>query len=122
MINKNYLYAVVGASRDEKKYGYAVLKDLLEAGYKVVPVNLHEKEILGLKVYSNLRNIPKKIDLAIIVVPPKVALEVLKEIKELKIKKVWMQPGSESKEALQFCQQNKVECISGACIMIQKNK
>jgi predicted CoA-binding protein len=122
MINKEYLYAVVGASQDESKYGFQVLKDLRDADYKVVPINLHEKEILGLKVYPSLKSLPEKADLVIIVVPPQVALEVLEEVRDLKINKVWMQPGSESEEALKYCEEHKIDCISGACIMIQKNK
>lgn len=46
MIDKNFIYAVVGASNNEEKYGYKVFKDLLDAGYKVLPINPSEKEIL----------------------------------------------------------------------------
>jgi predicted CoA-binding protein len=46
MINKNFLYAVVGTSNNKEKYGYKVFKDLLNAGYKVLPINPNEKGIL----------------------------------------------------------------------------
>lgn len=54
MINKDYLYAVIGASNNKEKIGYKVFKDLLEGGYKVIPINPTEKEILGKQVYRTL--------------------------------------------------------------------
>ncbi len=121
MINKEYLYAVVGASQDENKYGFKVLKDLLDAKYDVIPINPQAQEILGLKVYPNLKSVAQKIDVVIFVVPPKITLEILKEVVNLKIKKIWMQPGSESKEAIEYCKNHKIDYVAGACIMIQKN-
>ena len=121
MINKKYLYGIVGASRNQEKYGFKVLKDLLDAGYKVIPINPHTQEILGLKTYSSLKDVQEKIDVAIFVVPPLITLKILEEVLALEIKKVWMQPGSESEEALKYCQEHKIECISGACIMIKKD-
>ena len=46
-LNKRNIFAVVGASRNPKKYGYQVYKDLKEAGYTVYPVNPNADEILG---------------------------------------------------------------------------
>ncbi len=121
MINKKYNYAVVGASRDKNKYGYKVLKDLHDNGYKVFPVNPKGGEILNLKVYSRLQDISFKIDVVIMVVPPKISEMVIKEVKNLGIKMVWMQPGSENEEVIEYCRKNNIECIHNACIMMEKN-
>ncbi len=120
MIDKKYTYAVVGASRDKSKYGFKVLKDLIDNGYKAVPVNPKAEKILNLKVYPDLLSIDKKIDVAVMVVPPKIVLGVLRQVKFLKINKVWLQPGSESKEALDFCAKNNIKCMHNACIMLAK--
>ena len=63
--------AVVGASRDEGKVGHAVLNNILQYGYQgaVYPVNPKADEILGVRCYSSLREVPGKIDLAVFVVP-----------------------------------------------------
>ncbi|MFA6256419.1 MAG: CoA-binding protein [Candidatus Absconditabacterales bacterium] len=122
MINKDFLYAVVGASNNKKKYGYKVFKDLLDAGYKVLPINPTEKEILGEKVYTNLSDVKEKIDGAIFVTQPIVTQKVLKEVKTLGIKNVWLQPGSQSDAAIEFCKKNTIECVHDACIMIQRKK
>jgi len=121
MINKNNVYAVVGASKDFKKYGYKVFRDLKEAGYNVVPINPHEKEILGAKVYKNIFDVNFKIDMVIFVVPQGITEKVLKDVNKLNIKKVWMHPGIENEASIKYCQANKIKCIHDACIMINKN-
>lgn len=120
MINKNFLYAVVGASNNEEKYGYKVFKDLLEGWYHVFPINPNEKEILGVKVYTTLSATEKKIDVVIFVTPPAVTEKVLEETKKLNIQNVWMQPWAQSDAAIDFCKKNSIECIHDACIMIQR--
>ncbi len=120
MINKNYNYVVVGASENQEKYGFKVLADLKSAGYKVFPVNPKAGELLGLKVYKSLSEISKNIDVVIFVVPPKVGEQVILEVKNLGIKKVWLQPGSESQKIIDFCKENGIECIHNACIMIER--
>lgn len=120
MIEKKFLYAVVGASNNEEKYGYKVFKDLIDAGYKIVPINPNEKEILGEKVYPNISALQEKIDVVIFVTPPVVTEKVLEETKTLGIKNIWLQPGAQSDAAIEFCKKNGIECIHDTCIMIEK--
>jgi acyl-CoA synthetase (NDP forming) len=73
--------AFLGASSDHKKWGYRVLANLVRGGYpgRIYPVNPKGGEILGLKVYGHLNEIPEKPDLAIIVVPPSSIVESIRE-------------------------------------------
>ena len=63
--------AVVGASRSEKGLGHTVLKNILDFGFPgdVYPVNPNADTILGLKCYPDLKSIPNKVDLVVVVVP-----------------------------------------------------
>jgi predicted CoA-binding protein len=119
-LNKKNIFAVVGASRDPKKYGYQVYKDLKNAGYEVYAVNPNAEEILGDKCYPNLENLPVKPDVVDVVVPPKVTEEVVKACKGLGITRVWMQPGSESEKAIKFCEENGIDAVYGVCVMIER--
>ena len=119
-LNKKNIFAVVGASRDPQKYGHQVYKDLKNAGYEVYPVNPNAEEILGKKCYSSLENLPAKPDVVDVVVPPKVTEQVVKTCKKLVIKKVWMQPGSESEAAIKFCEENDIQIVYGVCVMIER--
>jgi len=65
--------AVIGASTNPSKLGYAVLENLVKGGYaqrgKVYPINPKAGEILGHKVYPSVLDVPGPIDLAVIVIP-----------------------------------------------------
>ncbi len=63
--------AIIGASRDPEKLGYAVLANLVNGGYpgQLYPVNPKADEILGLKAYPSVLDIPAPVELAIIVIP-----------------------------------------------------
>lgn len=117
MINKNNVYALIGASRNPSKYGYILLDYLKNNNFQVIPVNPREKEILNLKVYKNLSEIKTKINTVIFVVPPVITEKVLEEVARLNIKNVWMQPGSESDRAIKYCEKNNINCVHDACIM-----
>jgi acyl-CoA synthetase (NDP forming) len=73
--------AFPGASKDPGKWGYIILNNLIKGGYrgKVYPVNPKEAEILGLKGYSKIEHIPETPDLAVIVVPPRSVVSVVKD-------------------------------------------
>lgn len=121
-LNKNNVFAVVGASRNPEKYGHQVYKDLRDAGYLVYPVNPNISKVLGDRCYPSLKDLPEKPDVVDIVVPPRITEQKVKECKELGIKKVWMQPGSESEESIKFCKENGIDVLHGVCVMVKRAK
>ncbi|MGC8999200.1 MAG: CoA-binding protein [Candidatus Bathyarchaeia archaeon] len=121
-LDKRNVFAVVGASRDPRKYGYQVYRDLKDAGYRVYPVNPNAQEILGDKCYSSLEELPVKPDVVNVVVPPEVTERIVETCKRLRITKVWMQPGSESEKAIRFCEKNDIKIVHGVCVMIERKR
>ena len=119
-LDKKNVFAVVGASRDPEKYGHQVFRDLRNAGYNVYCVNPNAGEVLGDVCYSNLVTLPVRPDVVDVVVPPKITEQVVKTCEELGIRKVWMQPGSESEEAINFCRKNGIAVVHGVCVMIER--
>jgi len=84
--NIRYLFvpksvAVIGAAREPYKVGHSVVKNLLNHGYKgkIYPVNPKADEILGLKVYKSVLDIPDDVDLAVIAVKASIVPLVLEE-------------------------------------------
>ncbi len=120
MIDKNLIYALVGASANPEKYGNKIFQDLLSWWYKVVPINPNEEKILWIKTYSSISEIPFFIDVVICVIPPAITEKVIDEVISLWIKNVWMQPGSESNAAIQKCLQHWITLVHNSCIMIQR--
>lgn len=120
MISHDKVYAVVGATTDVNKYGYKVLKDLVDNGFHAVPVNPKGGRILGMEVYPDLGSVPEGVDVVIFVVPPKVTEKVIEDVRALGVRHVWMQPGSGSDKAIDYCKNHGIECVHDACIMMRK--
>ncbi len=81
--------AVVGASRDPAKLGYAVVRNLVEGGYaafgKIYPINPKADTILDLKTYPSILDVPDQIDLAVIVIPYPHVPDAMRECGEKEI-------------------------------------
>ena len=112
-------FAVVGSFRNETKYAYQILKTLKNKRYEVYPVNPRIKEVEGLKCYPSIKDVPVICDVANIVTPPKITEKIVRECKERRIKRVWLQPGAESQEAIKFCKENGIKVIYGLCVMLE---
>ena len=71
--------AVVGASSEPKKMGYAVMHNLLHFPGQLYPVNNKRPEVQGLKAYASILEIPNPVDMAVITVPAKHVPSVIEE-------------------------------------------
>ena len=82
--------AVVGSLREGYFGGYVVVKTLLNAGFggKIYPVNPSYQEVLGLKVYPSINEIPEKIDLVLIMINRRSVPDVMRECAGKGIKSV----------------------------------
>ncbi len=120
-LEKKNVFAVVGVSRDEKKYGRKIYDYLKNLNYEVYPINPNLNMIENVKCYSILSELPKIPDVVVFVVTPKVTEQILIECKKLGITKAWMQTGSESNEAIAFCKENNIEVLHNVCILMEMN-
>ncbi len=111
-------FAVIGTSNNTEKYGYKIFMNLKSRGYEVCPVNPSLEEVAGSKCYHHLSDIPFKVDVVDFVVPPPVTEAVLRECKELGLKRIWLQPGSQSQAAIDYCHQNNLMVVHDACVMM----
>jgi uncharacterized protein len=111
-------FAIVGVSAKKRGFGYAVYQDLGKKGYDVLPVNPNASIIDGDTCYPDLYSLPGKVDGIVLVVPPDQTERVVKEAAEVGIKRVWMQQGAESDEAIAYCKQKGIDVVHGECIMM----
>lgn len=111
---------VIGVSQNPTKYGHKIFKDLLDAKYNVTGVNPRGEKILGQRIFTELFYVKPKPELVISVVPPEITMHVIEQCMELEIDKIWMQPGSESDEAIEFAKEIDMEVVANACIMVDR--
>ncbi len=110
--------AVVGVSSKSKGFGIAVYNHLKDNGYTVFGVNKNGGFSNSIKLYNSLSTIEHKIDGIVTVVPPGETEIVVQEANELGIKNIWMQQGSESNNAISFCNDKGINIVHNECIMM----
>ena len=112
------VWAVVGASRDPSRYGHRVLVALRKAGYRAYAVNPNADEIAGERCYPSLAALPETPDVVDTVVPPTVTARTVEEAAALGVTRVWMQPGSESDEAIRLAEERGMRVVHHACAIL----
>lgn len=80
--------AVIGASSDPSKIGHAVIDNLVNQGFrgKIFPVNPKAKEVMGIPSYPDILSVPESVDIAVITLPAKLTVEILKDCVESRVK------------------------------------
>jgi len=115
--NKAELMAVVGATTTTTKWGYRVLKHLSLRDFSVVGVNPKYSLIGSIPCYPTLTQVPGKVKVVVTIVPPQVTEKVVEECVKLGITHIWMQPGSESEQAVQMALDHRLTVVFEACIV-----
>ena len=118
--------ALVGASANEVRPSYFVMKYLLDKGYDVIPVNpgLAGKEILGQEVYASLMDIPKPIDMVDIFRNSEAAGPITDEALALepKPKVIWMQLSVRNDEAAARAEAAGLKVVMNRCPKMEYGK
>jgi predicted CoA-binding protein len=109
-------FAVAGASRNPKKFGGTVIKDLKERGFELFPVNPNAEEIQGLKCYNTVSELPADVKHLLILTPKEKTLEIVKLAVENKMEMVWIQQMSETPEAIAVLEEAGIPFIQKKCI------
>jgi predicted CoA-binding protein len=114
--------AVVGLSSNPMRPSFGVTEYMQEAGYRIIPVNPNEAEVLGEKSYARLEDVPEKVEIVNIFrravdVPP-----VVESAIRIGAKAVWMQQGIEHEEAADKARAAGMVVIEDACILVEHRR
>lgn len=112
-------FAVAGASSNRHKYGNKVLRCYLQNNRQAIPINPNEGEVEGLITYPSLLDLPEPIESVSIITPPAVTERVVDEAIKIGVKHLWMQPGAESRAAINRAEEAGLNVIhGGACVLV----
>ena len=114
----NQPIAMIGVSRNPKKFGYTAFKELKDKGMKIIPVNSEADEIMGEKSYRNINSLPQDIRGIIVMTKKEKTASVVKEAIAKGIKEIWIQQMADSKEALSELKGSDINYITGECILM----
>ncbi len=112
-------HAVVGASRDRSKYGNKVLRCYLQHDRDVLAVNPNAGSVEGVTSYDRLDSLPVAVHGISVITPPEVTTAVVEDAIELGIRHVWLQPGAESRGAIESGRAAGINLIAGGpCLLV----
>jgi uncharacterized protein len=109
--------AVVGLSNRKFRPSYGVAEYLQSAGYRIIPVNPHETEVLGEKSCARLEDIPGKVDIVDIFRRSEFVLGIVDSAIGIGAQTIWMQEGVVNPEAAQRAQEAGLFVVMDACIL-----
>ena len=112
-------FGVVGASSDRSKYGNKELRCYLQHGRHAVPVNPRDEEIEGVACVASVAELPADVTSISVITPPSVTEKVVEDAIKKGITDVWMQPGAESRVAVDRCREAGINVIAdGSCVLV----
>jgi len=111
-------FAVVGVSRNKDKFGTMLYRDMKAKGFMVYAVNPQMDMVEGDRCYAGLAALPAKPDAVVTVVPAPATIPVIDDMARLGIKQLWLQQGSESREAEDKALALGMSVVSGECLFM----
>ena len=108
--------AVVGASSDLDRSSNGIMGRLLQLGYRVIPVNPNETEVLGQKAYPSLSSVPIPIDIVDVFRRPEYTPAIADEAVKVHAKTLWLQQGIRNEDAATRAEAGGLKVVMDACI------
>jgi predicted CoA-binding protein len=108
--------AMVGASANPDKASYGIMRKLQSVGYRVIPVNPRESDVLGEKSYASLTDIPERIDIVDVFRRAEDTPPIADDAVKVGAKVLWLQTGIASDEAAARAVTGGLTIVMDACI------
>lgn len=122
ILKKCKTIAVVGLSSNPMRPSYGVAEYIQSAGYRIIPVNPNEAEVLGEKSYARLEDVPEKVEIVDIFRRAEEVAAVVESAIRIGAKVVWMQLGVEDDAAAEKARGAGLTVVEDACILIEHRK
>jgi len=117
LLKTSHTIAVVGLSSRKHRPSYGVAEYLQSVGYRVIPVNPAETEVLGEKCYARLEDVPDSVDIVDVFRRSEFVPEVVDSAIRIGARGVWMQEGVMHPEAAERARRAGLVVIMDACIL-----
>ena len=108
--------AMVGASSNPDKASHGIMRKLQRAGYRVIPVNPRETEVLGERAYASLVDVPERIDIVDVFRRPDDTPAIADEAVTIGAKALWLQTGISNEDAAARAKAGGLMVVMDACI------
>jgi len=109
--------AVVGLSRKPWRASFGVSEYMQSVGYRIIPVNPHEGEVLGEKAYRSLEDLPEAVDMVNIFRRSEAVPEIVEAAIRMGAKSVWMQEGVVHEASAERARQAGLVVVMDKCLL-----
>ncbi len=117
ILKSTHTIAVVGLSNNPMRPSNGVGEYLVRAGYRVIPVNPNEAEVLGEKSYARLEDVPEKIDMVDVFRRPEFVPDIVESAIRVGAKTVWMQEEVIHEAAAERARAAGLDVVMDKCIL-----
>ena len=107
---------MVGASSNPDKASYGIMQKLQKVGYRVIPINPRETEILGERSYASLADVPERIDIVDVFRRPEETPSIADDAVAIGAKALWLQTGISNEDAAARASAGGLTVVMDACI------
>jgi len=114
--------AVVGLSSNPMRASHRVAEYLKSAGYRIIPVNPNETEVLGEKAYARLEDVPEPVDIVDVFRRAEEVPAVAESAIGIGAKVLWMQLGIENAEAAEKARAAGLVVVEDSCLMVEHKR
>src|SRR2546428_14019298 len=122
ILNNCRTIAVVGLSSSSGRPSHGVASYMQRHGYRVIPVNPNETEVLGERAYPSLPDVPERIDVVDVFRRAEFTPEVARQAVQVGAKILWLQLGITNEEARRIADEAGLSVIMDACLMIEHDR
>ncbi|MGC2387977.1 MAG: CoA-binding protein [Candidatus Acidiferrum sp.] len=122
ILKKYKTIAVVGLSSNPARPSYEVTEYMQRAGYRIIPVNPNEQEVLGEKSYACLEDVPEKIEIVDVFRRAEDVTPVVESAIKVGAKVLWMQLGIENAQAAERARAAGLTVVEDACILVEHRR
>jgi len=122
MLKRARTIAVVGLSSKRHRPSYGVAEYMQSAGYRIIPVNPNEREVLGEKCYPRLEGVSEKVDIVDIFRRSEAVPAVIEGAIRIGARAVWMQEGVIHSEAAERARRAGLTVVMDLCILKEHAK
>ena len=117
LLQQAHTIAVVGLSSSRLRASYGVSQYMQSAGYRIIPVNPNEKEVLGEKSYARLEDVPEKIDVVDVFRRSEFVPEIVDAAIRVGARAIWLQDGVVDEVAAQRARDAGLFVVMDDCIL-----
>lgn len=122
ILKNSKVIAVVGLSSNRFRPSYEVAEYMQRAGYRIVPVNPREREVLGEKAYARLEDIPEPVDCVNIFRRPEAVPEIVDSAIAIGARSVWMQLDITHEDAAAKARSAGLLVVEDRCLLIEHRR